>query len=85
MTNLELDLVIKEIGKIRTVKRVKLIDFDAWFLYNIKERIDNAYALTSGQQKYMLLILHKLKENTYKEELANDYSNRNKNRNRRLH
>lgn len=66
MTNLEAEGVLREIGKVRVAKKVSLISFDSWFLFGISNRIYNALVLTKNQQKYMLLILYKLKNDKYK-------------------
>lgn len=65
MTNLEADIILKEIGKLRVSNNIKLYPFDAWFLFGISNRIYNALILTHQQQKYMLLILYKIKNNCY--------------------
>lgn len=65
MTNLEADKILREIGRIRVENKVTLYHFDAWFLFGISNRIYSALLLTKQQQKYMLLILYRLKNNTY--------------------
>lgn len=65
MTNLEAEGILREIGKVRVIKKINLISFDSWFLFGISNRIYNALVLTKNQQKYMLLILYKLKNDKY--------------------
>lgn len=72
MTNLEAEKILREIGKIRVTNKIALYSFDSWFLFGVSNRIYNACILTRNQQKYMLLILFKLKNGTYK----NDNKNR---------
>lgn len=66
MTNLEAEVILREIGKVRVAKKITLISFDSWFLFGVSNRIYNALLLTKNQQKYMLLILFKLKNDKYK-------------------
>lgn len=65
MTNLEAEKILREIGKLRVANKITLYHFDAWFLFGISNRIYRALVLTKQQQKYMLLILYKIKNNTY--------------------
>ena len=65
MTNLEAEKILKEIGKLRVSKNITLYHFDAWFLFGISNRIYNALILTKQQQKYMLLILFRIKNDSY--------------------
>lgn len=67
MTNHEVTLIIREIGQLRFTNKVRLYSFDAWFLFGIYNRIDNAVIITEGQSKYLLILLHRIKENTYRQ------------------
>lgn len=65
MTNQEVLNTLKEIGRIRYEKRIRLYEFDAWFLFGISMRVNNALLLTAGQKRYLLLVLYKIKNDKY--------------------
>lgn len=75
MTNREAEFIVREIGKLRTKNKINLYYYDAWFLFGITNQIYNASVLSRGQQQYMLIILHKLKEGLYVRKSVKDKPN----------
>lgn len=65
MTNHEAEMVVREIGRLRFKNKIKLYNFDAWFLFNITNQIYQSRTLTKNQSKYLLLILYRIKEFKY--------------------
>lgn len=65
MTNIEAELIVREIGKVRVQKKINLYSFDAWFLFGVTNRIYSALLLTKAQRRYLMLILYKLKNDKY--------------------
>ena len=65
MTNHEVTLLIRELGQIRFVNKIKLYSFDSWFLFGIAKKVYQGTTITEGQRRYLLVLFTRIKENTY--------------------
>lgn len=66
MTNNQAKLLLNNIGKISYQNKVKIKEYDRWFMYNMSLKIESAHLLTAQQQNYLLIIYHTIKKNKYR-------------------
>lgn len=66
MTNQEVISTVRDIGIYRTKFKIVIQQHDAWFLFNMSNKVANAETLTDGQKKYLLFIYFVVKNNKYR-------------------
>ena len=66
MNSQEVINIVRDIGIYRTKFKITIQQHDAWFLFNMTNKISNAETLTDGQKKYLLFIYVLVKDNKYR-------------------